>query len=307
MKIVVLGSGTSHGIPVVGCSCPVCTSDDERDKRTRSSVYIEGSGGEGILIDAGPEFRLQALRAGIKALDGIFLTHSHADHIHGLDDVRPLSRDKPIPVYGNEQTISEMIERFSYVFDPGKSQQGGGKPKLNPRVVDSPVSPVHIGSLSVTAAPVKHGMLDILGWEVREKLPREKLPREKSPLEKSPLENANGSAAGPEKSFLYLTDTSAIPPATMAQFSGDSRQERIIIIGGLRVRPHETHFSFEQALNAVIGLEAKAIYLTHICHSHSHEEIEEFCLDFRKNHQASARKSETTEIHPARDGLELSL
>ena len=143
MKITVLGSGTSHGIPAVACSCPVCTSDDGRDKRMRSSVYIEGEGGERVLIDAGPEFWLQAVRAGIKRLDAIFLTHSHADHIHGLDDVRPLSREKPIPVYGNEQTIEEMKERFSYIFGTkwGAAQKGGGKPRLEPQIVVEPLRP----------------------------------------------------------------------------------------------------------------------------------------------------------------------
>ena len=278
MRVMVLGSGTSHGIPAVGCSCPVCTSDDERDKRMRSSIYIEGEGGEKALIDAGPEFRLQALRAGIKGLDAIFLTHSHADHIHGLDDVRPLSREKPIPVYGNEQTIEEMKERFSYIFGTkwGTAQMGGGKPRLSPRVVDKPV---RVGGLEFTPVPVKHGVLDILGWEVR----------------------------ATSKSFLYLTDTSAIPPSSVQRLRAGSTR-RVIIIGGLRMRPHETHFSFEEALNASLGLgAAKEVYLTHICHAHSHTEIEEFCRNFTENHRTTVPGIEEMEIHPAWDGLELKL
>ena len=271
MKIVVLGSGTSHGIPVVGCSCPVCKSEDPRDKRMRSSIYIEGAGGERVLIDAGPEFRLQALGAGISRLDGIFLTHSHADHLHGLDDVRPLSHEKPLSVYGNERTIAEMKERFSYVFGAmWGSQRGGGKPKLIPQVVDGTV---RIGGLALTPVPVKHGVLDILGWEVREDA----------------------------KSFLYLTDTSAIPPDSLALLnSGDRR--RVIIIGGLRMRPHETHFSFEQALTAAVSIGAEAVYITHICHAHSNTDIEEFCLNFRQS-----RGPKETEMHPAWDGLEFTL
>ena len=279
MKVTVLGSGTSHGIPVVGCGCPVCASDDPRDKRMRSSIYIEGSGGECILIDAGPEFRLQALRAGIRHLDAILLTHAHADHIHGLDDVRPLSREQPIPVYGNEQTITEMEERFSYIFGTkwGKAQQGGGKPRLSPRIADSSASskPVRIGGLSAAPVPVKHGILDILGWELQE--------------------------SNCAKSLLYLTDTSAIPPSSLSQLlSENSRLSRVIIIGGLRKKPHETHFSFDEALNAALGLGSESIYLTHICHEHSHEEIEQICLAFRES-----RRQEKMEIHPARDGLEL--
>jgi len=276
MKVIVLGSGTSHGIPVVGCSCPVCASNESKDKRMRSSVYIEGADGERVLIDAGPEFRLQALRAGISGLDAIFLTHSHADHIHGLDDVRPLSWEKPLPIYGSEQTIAEMTERFSYVFD-ATAQQGGGKPRLSPQAVNGPV---HTGGLTFTPVPVKHGVLDIFGWEAAE----------------------NG------KSFLYLTDTSAIPPSSLErlQASGGTGR-RVIIIGGLRVRPHETHFTFKEALNAAIGLGAKEVYLTHLCHEHFHAEIDIFCQQFMESQRSLGKNLEGVVIHPAWDGLEVNL
>ena len=270
MKITVLGSGTSHGIPVVGCSCPVCNSSDTRDKRMRASVYVEGERGEKALIDAGPEFRLQALRAGISVLDGLFLTHAHADHIHGLDDLRPLSGEKPISVYGNKETIAEMKERFSYVFGSKQTQHGGGKPKLKPVVVEGPVQ---LGSLVFTPIPVKHGVLDILGWEVQ-----------------------GGESWG---CFLYLTDISAIPPASLMQLK-NSGPFQTIIIGGLRKRPHETHFTFEEALNTALGLEAERIYLTHICHEHSHAEIEGICRSFLEN-----PRPKIINIHPAWDGLEL--
>jgi len=270
MKVTVLGSGTSHGVPVIGCSCPVCRSADSRDKRMRASVYIEGAGGETALIDAGPEFRLQAVRAGVSRLDAIFLTHAHADHIHGLDDVRSLTWDHSLPVYGNEGTIREMKKRFSYIWK--NTQKGGGKPKLMPFTVNAPV---RTGGLTFTPIPVKHGVLDILGWEVSED--------------------------GAGKSFLYLTDTSAIPAATQTLLRASSNS-RIIIIGGLRARPNETHFSFEEAINAALGLNAEKIFLTHICHNHSNEEIEEICRNFRKNNE-----KEEVEIHPAHDGLEIVL
>ena len=282
MKIVVLGSGTSHGIPVVGCSCPVCTSDDPRDKRMRSSVFIEGPNGEAALIDAGPEFRLQAVRAGISRLDAIFVTHPHADHIHGLDDVRPLSRERSIPVYANKPTMTELKERFSYIWL--ETQKGGGKPRITPVVVDSPefAGPIRIGCLSFTPVPVKHGILDILGWEIQE----------------------DSSGDEPAKHFLYLTDTSAIPPASMALLkSTGGGPDRVIIIGGLRIRPHETHFSFEEALNTACGLGAQAVYLTHICHDHFHEEIEEFCRNFMDNRRTANPEAAEIECHPAQDGL----
>jgi len=144
-------------------------------------------------------------------------------------------------------------------------------------VVDPSFSPepVKIGGLTFTPVPVKHGVLDILGWEVED--------------------------AGAK--FLYLTDTSCIPNHVQARLrTGDPRQSRVIIIGGLRIRPHETHFSFSEAINAALNLGARAIYLTHICHEHFHTEIEEFCLAFKRN-----LKLEEIEIHPACDGLEISM
>jgi phosphoribosyl 1,2-cyclic phosphate phosphodiesterase len=261
----------------------------------RSSVYIEGRGGEKLLIDAGPEFRLQALRAGIKSLDGIFLTHSHADHIHGLDDVRPLSRQAPIPVYGNKKTIAEMIERFSYAFDKvwKSAQQGGSLPRLAPQVVDDPV---RIGGLEITPVPVKHGDWDILGWEV--------------------CENAAPPGKG-RNSFLYLTDTSAIPPSSRLQLSAfcdisgkgseqNTAGRRVIIIGALRIRPHVTHFGFEDALDAALDLGASEVYLTHFNHEHSHEEIETFCRLYTERKQTPSNIADIA-IHPAFDGMEIVL
>jgi phosphoribosyl 1,2-cyclic phosphate phosphodiesterase len=281
MKIIILGSGTSHGIPVVGCGCQVCTSLDERDKRMRSSIFIAGKNGEAALIDAGPEFRLQAVRAGITHLDGILLTHSHADHIHGLDDVRSLCRDNPLPVYGNEPSIAEMKERFSYIWK--ETQPGGGKPRLTPIIANGEI---RAGNLSFTPVPVKHGILDIFGWEIHEDF----------------------SPKNSKKSLLYLTDTSAIPQTSLERLTCSSAgQYRIVIIGGLRARPHETHFTFEQAINTALNIGSDEIYLTHICHEHSHREIEEFCENLRKNHPICIGREEKTIIHPAWDGLELNL
>ena len=125
MKITVLGSGTSHGIPVVGCSCRVCTSPDPQDNRTRSSILIEHEG-TAVLVDAGTDFRFQAIRAGITRLDSILMTHAHADHLHGLDDVRSLTYKEPLNLYGSGETIEEIYGRFDYVFK--NTQAGGGKP-----------------------------------------------------------------------------------------------------------------------------------------------------------------------------------
>ena len=277
MKIVILGSGTSHGVPVAGCECKVCKSNDPRDKRTRCSVYIEGPDGERVIIDAGPEFRLQAIKAGIRKLDAVFLTHSHADHIHGLDDVRPYSDLNPLPVYGNAETIAEMKERFSYAFNPN-TQIGGGKPKLIPSAIKT-FETIPLGSLNFTPYPVKHGNIEILSWYITE------------------TEPGGGSNRGGalNKGVLFMTDTSAIDSEVMKILPNPE----ILIIGGLRIQPHVTHFSFEQALETGISLKSGRIYLTHICHKHFHTEIEDYCREF------TGKRGFFGTAGPAWDGMEL--
>jgi phosphoribosyl 1,2-cyclic phosphate phosphodiesterase len=273
MEIHILGSGTSNGIPVVGCSCSVCSSADPKDKRLRASVYIEGDNGETAVIDTGPEFRIQALEAGIKKLDAVFVTHAHADHIHGLDDVRPLSYETPIPVYCGKQVIDELRERFSYVFK--NTQKGGGKPKIIPTEI---YAPVQIGSLLFTPVPVYHGNLEILGFRVENHQPR-----------------MRGIKL---KTCVYLTDTSFIPETSLPLLEG----AEILIINGLRIRSHETHFNFEEALNTAVKLKAKNVYLTHICHDFSHQEIIEFCENFKNKLNINSIIME-----PAYDGLVLKI
>jgi phosphoribosyl 1,2-cyclic phosphate phosphodiesterase len=233
----------------------------------RSSLFIEGEGGERVVIDTGPEFRLQALRAKISSLDAVFLTHAHADHLHGLDDVRPLSWNRKIPVYGNAQTLTELKERFVYAFQD--TQRGGGKPRIELHVAERPV---RIGSLTLAPVPVKHGSLTILGWRI--------------------------SQAGTRAFAVYLTDTSAIPESSRDLI----RSPELLIVGGLRERPHETHFSFEQALSAGTAIRAGRVCLTHICHSHSHREIEGYCRRFR-----DSRGLGDTPMEPAYDQMEFLL
>ena len=278
MRLTILGSGTSHGVPVIGCSCPVCNSSDSRDRRMRCSLYIESGGGERAVIDAGPEFRLQALQAGIAGLDAVFLTHAHADHIHGLDDIRPLSKEKPIPVYGNSATIAEFRERFSYIFRD--TQQGGGKPHVDPIAVNRPVL---LGSLVFTPIPVKHGTIDVLGWKITET------------IEKSVPCRAEKTA-----NAVYLTDCTYISEDAFALIAKGG-PPAVAIIGGLRVRPHKTHFNFDQAIYAAIQMESKQLYLTHICHDYSHQEIEGYCRNFTQNQGLSIAAG------PAWDGLNLEL
>jgi phosphoribosyl 1,2-cyclic phosphate phosphodiesterase len=257
MELQFLGTGTSHGIPVLACTCPVCRSSDLRDQRMRSSFLIRSSGGTTLIIDTGPEFRLQGVRAGLNRIDGILLTHAHADHIHGLDDVRPLSCKKEIPVFGNEGTITEMKERFAYIFK--ETQIGGGKPRIRPTV--APPS-FDMDDVRVTALPVKHGDLDILGWRIDQ--------------------GGHGVA--------YITDVSLIPEETKALLGNLD----LLVLGALRKRPHPTHFSFDQAAQVVAELKPQRAYVTHLCHDHSHREMEAL-FDTSKN------------LGPAWDGLIIHL
>jgi phosphoribosyl 1,2-cyclic phosphate phosphodiesterase len=233
----------------------------------RASLYVEGAGGERAVIDTGPEFRPQALRAGIRRLDGVFLTHAHADHVHGLDDVRALTWETPLRVYGSRSTLEEVKERFSYAFR--ETQRGGGKPRLILVEADGPVS---LGGLVFTPLPVKHGGLDILGWRIDE-----------------------AAAPGPA---VYFTDISGIPPAAKNM----AGRPEVLVIDGLRARPHETHFSFAQALAGAVEMGARRVFLTHICHEHSHEEINEYCRAFMEERGISGISMEA-----AWDGLAISL
>jgi len=238
VDITILGSGTSTGVPVVGCDCRVCSSTDPRDRRTRASLWLR-HGDISILFDTATEFRIQALAAGIDRIDAVFLTHAHADHVHGLDDLRPLTHHRPIPLYGSRATMEEVRERFSYIFR--SSRIGGGKPRLDLRPIDGPVV-IDGGEgqeLSVLPVRVYHGELPILGYRIGK--------------------------------FAYLTDCSDIPEESYALLDG----VEVLVIDALRFRPHPTHFNVEQATAAVERIGATTAYFTHLCHEVSYRELEE--------------------------------
>jgi phosphoribosyl 1,2-cyclic phosphate phosphodiesterase len=206
----------------------------------------------------------------------VFLTHAHADHIHGLDDIRPLSRNKPIPLYGNGETIAEFKERFSYIFKA--SQQGGGKPQIEPVIADKPI---RLGKLTFIPIPIKHGKLDILGWKITETGPQ--------------------ALPGSVQTAVYLTDCTHIDVNSF-NLLATGGEPALAVIGALRVRPHETHFNFEQALNAGLQIGARKICLTHICHDLSHREIEEYCRNFAEKAGLSG-----ISMGPAWDGMAVEL
>lgn len=256
MRLIFLGTGTSHGIPVIGCACRVCRSPDPRDSRYRSSLFLS-EGDTSLLIDAGPELRLQALRAGFDGLDALLLTHAHADHLHGLDDLRALTRGRPLPLYANRSTLDEVRERFAYVFR--RSQIGGGKPRFDLR--EAPMEGFTLGGLRIVPIPLLHGELPVLGWRIG--------------------------------TFAYLSDCSCIPEESFPRLRG----VEVVAIDGLRLRPHPTHFSVDQAIDAARKIGARETWIVHITHDHSHAELEAHCRE--RGADVGAR--------PAWDGLELSL
>ena len=240
MQLTFLGTGTSHGVPVIGCGCKVCSSRNKKNNRTRSSVWIETENSS-FIIDIATEFRIQALREKIKKIDFVLLTHSHADHIHGIDDLRSLTRNASLPVYGDQHSISDVINRFGYIIH--NTGYKGEKPKLSfiPITENNVISCkgellLNTGKSSnvIIPIPIKHGELDIFGYKI-------------------------GNLA-------YITDCSFISDKSMRLLEGIE----ILILGALRYRNHHSHFSIDDALNIINKCGCKKAYLTHFCHDVDH-------------------------------------
>lgn len=234
MTITILGSGTSHGIPVVGCSCEVCLSQDYHNKRTRSSILVSEEN-TNVLIDTATEFRLQAVREKIDSINAIFYTHSHADHLHGLDDIRPLTYKNPIEIYASAEDCREIRNRFPYIFNE-TLQIGGGKPQVNLNKLSDKVATIN--ECTIEPIPVKHGLLNILGFLI------------------------NDRAA-------YITDCSYISEESIDKL----KDIEVLILGALRYREHSTHFNIDQALNIIKKISPKRAYLTHLSHDVNHKQL----------------------------------
>lgn len=235
-SIKVLGSGTSVGVPTIGCRCAVCLSDDPRDNRLRPSILIN-YGGRSILIDTTPDFRQQALRFNIERVDAILFTHSHADHIMGLDDVRPFNFHQGgiIPIYGSAQTLADIQRAFRYIFDPRETESS--RPRLTTCEFDS--APISLFGLEFIPVRLDHGKGTVYGFRF-------------------------GRAA-------YLTDHSDIPPESMEKLAGLD----VLFLDALRHRPHPTHSTVARSIESVSRLKPRDAYFTHICHDLPHAQTEE--------------------------------
>jgi phosphoribosyl 1,2-cyclic phosphate phosphodiesterase len=232
VQVTFLGTGTSQGVPMIGCRCRVCRSTDPRDMRMRPSVLLRSDTGAAILIDTATDLRLQALTFGIERVDAILYTHPHADHVFGLDDVRRFNalQRRAMPLYADARTLGELRRIFDYAFDP-VPQAGGGVPQIAPREITGPFD---LDGLTVVPVPIRHGHQTILGFRVG--------------------------------GFAYLTDCSGIPEESLARLEGLD----VIVLGALRHRPHPTHFSLGEALEAARRVGARRTYFTHMCHDLGH-------------------------------------
>jgi len=232
-RLTVLGSGTSMGVPTIGCDCRVCTSTDPHDQRTRPSVLVEYDG-HSILIDTTPDFRQQAIRAGIARLDAVLYTHAHADHILGLDDLRPLTfrrGNSKIPLYAHEPTAQTLRSVFRYIFE-GDYKYGG----LAQVEIHDIAGPLELFGARFEPVKVLHGDAEIHGYRF-------------------------GAAA-------YLTDFSEIPAGSLAQLAGLD----ILFLDALRHKPHPTHSTLENSLRLVEELKPRRAFFTHISHDLPHAE-----------------------------------
>ncbi len=232
-RITVLGSGTSSGVPTLACSCEVCHSTDSRDERLRPSVLLQYSG-KNVVIDTTPDFRAQALRAGIGRLDAVLYTHAHADHILGLDDVRPFNffQKSTIPLYATEDTFAVIRRVFSYAFEVGESS----RPKLDLNTIDG--SPFEVFGETFTPIRLQHGRGTVYGFRF-------------------------GRAA-------YLTDHSVIPDDSKELLHGLD----VLFLDALRRREHPTHTTLDQAVALVEELQPKRAFFTHMCHDLGHAATE---------------------------------
>lgn len=226
MTITFLGTGTSQGVPVIGCSCEVCKSLDYRDKRLRSSVHIRLNN-LSLVIDTGPDFRQQMLREDIHRLDAVLFTHAHRDHTAGLDDVRAYNflQNMDMPVYGTQATLNQLRNDFAYIFD---AQYYPGLPRLDLRTIDE--HPFILNGTEITPLPVMHLRLPVMGFRTAD--------------------------------FSYITDANFISDETFKKLEGT----KVLVLNALQQEPHVSHFTLQQAIEVALRVKADKTYFTHLSH-----------------------------------------
>lgn len=235
MKVILLGTGTSQGVPVIGCSCETCRSSNRKDKRLRTSAFID-TGSAKILIDTSIDFRQQMLRNNISDIDCVLYTHHHVDHIFGMDDLRQITQkhDKVIELFGNNDTIDEMSVTYRYVFDKELIRHKS-VPLVNFNKIDN--TPFSFRDVRIIPVEVSHGKIKILGFRIGD--------------------------------FAYITDSSAIADNELEKLKG----LKALVINALRIRPHPTHFNLQEAVEIAKALKPKRTFLTHVTHDVLHDKI----------------------------------
>ncbi len=240
MKVIFLGTGTSQGIPIIGSKHPVCLSDDLKDKRLRVSVLIEWDGYT-CLIDCGPDFRQQMLRANCSKIDGIIFTHEHSDHVAGLDDIRPVCYvHGDMNIYAHERVMKSIKQRFDYIFKTKNKYPGA--PTVLPNIIEN--KPFNIGGIEVMPVNGDHYFVQVFGFRFND--------------------------------FAYLTDMKTIEDEEIEKI----KNVKVLVINALRITPHISHFNLEEALEFIKKVSPKKAYLTHISHLLGfHEEVQQSLPD----------------------------
>ncbi len=256
LELVFLGSGTSAGVPMIGCDCDVCRSEDPRDHRSRASVLIRYRDDRGtlreLLIDTSPELRQQAIRERMRRVDGVLFTHAHADHIFGLDDLRRFNAvmEGPIDIYAERTVLDRLRHMFGYIFEPHTNVNRSFVATLIAHELQ-PGAAMDLFGARWTPIRLLHGRLPILGFRV----------------DRAPAGASAGDAPG---AIAYCTDVSAVPPESWPLLQGLD----VLVIDGLRYRHHPTHFNVDQALEVIDRVQPKRAYLTHIAHDILHADLE---------------------------------
>jgi len=226
LKVIFLGTGTSQGVPIIGCNCEVCLSVDFRDKRLRTSVYIETEKVK-LVIDTGPDFRQQMLQNRLSDMDAILFTHEHKDHVAGLDDIRPINylQNKELPIYGSEQVIQHLKAEFAYIFAEKKYP---GIPQVSINLIN--LQPFEVNGERIIPIQVMHHKMPVLGFRIR--------------------------------NFTYITDANYIAPEELEKVKGSD----VVVLNGLQIKHHISHFTLEDAKAVLTQIGSPKNYLTHISH-----------------------------------------